>query len=334
MIRDMFSPGELREKLSGRVVDALMAFRSSLRPASEQKAIYLHIGAHKTGTTAIQSMLRAEFRRLRWFSFYYDRRFYRLGKVLARRSPLPHREREELRREVNGWLRARPEPNIIASSEALFGDLFASYSNIQDVAEDIKAILEGHDVRIVACIRRQDEFIQSVYHQHTKRGGTLRFDAFLRTHDVHAYRWNELLARYVRVFGRDAISVLSYQDVFQTSTAVLERLFPPLAARGFRSIARPAVRNPSLSLKGIEIAIRCNDVLNAQEQRTLRRFLQKTFDQRRGDKHTLFSDEQRRELLDFYASSNQQCIDEFCMGPTAASYLLGTGLRVTSGLQA
>jgi hypothetical protein len=330
----MFSPGELREKFSGRVVDALMAFRSSLRRAPEQKAIYLHIGAHKTGTTAIQSMLRAEFRRLRWFSFYYDRRFYRLGKVLARRSPLPHREREELRREVNDWLRARPEPNIIASSEALFGDLFASYSNIQEVAEDIKAILEGHDVRIVACIRRQDEFIQSVYHQHIKRGGTLRFDAFLTAHDVHAYRWDELLAKYVRVFGRDAVSVVSYEDVFQTSTAVLERLFPVLAVTGFRSIARPAVRNPSLSLKGIEIAIRCNDLLTAQEQRTLRRFLQKAFDQRRGDKHTLFSDEQRRELLDFYALSNQQCIDEFGMGPTAASYLLGTGLRVTSGLRA
>ncbi len=118
------------------------------------------------------------------------------------------RSAEALRRDVNGWLRGRREPNIIGSSEALFGDLFASYANIQAVATDLRAILADHEVRVVACIRRQDDFIQSVYHQHIKRGGTLDFDAFLREHDVHAYRWNELLARYAAVFGRQAVSVL------------------------------------------------------------------------------------------------------------------------------
>jgi hypothetical protein len=307
----MFKVGQVGEKISGRIADALSDWRNSRRGSSANKTVYLHIGAHKTGTTAIQSMLRAESRRLKWLGFYYDRRFYRLGKVLARRSPLPAQELDTLRQEVNAWLRVRHEPNVIGSSEALFGDLFASYANIQAVAKDVRTILADHDVRIVACIRRQDDFVQSVYHQYIKRGGTLRFDAFLHTHDVRAYRWNELLGKYADVFGRDGVSVFCYEDLFQSPTAILERLFRPLAASGFRGRAHSAVRNPSLSDKGIEIAIRCNDLLDRQEQLALRRFLQQKFSQRPKEKHTLFTEEQRRELLAFYAPSNQECIKTF-----------------------
>jgi hypothetical protein len=324
---------DLREVLPGAVLDALSKLRNSMRPRAEKKLVYLHIGAHKTGTTAIQSILRAESRRLKWFGYYYDRRFYRLAKFLASRSPLNVQERQQLSSQVTQWFCARPEPSIIASAEALFGDLVVSYANIGRVAEDIRAILGDHDVRIVACIRRQDDFIQSVYHQHIKRGGALRFDDFLREHDVYAYRWNELLANYVGIFGRDAVSVLCYDDVFQTPTGVVERLFPPLAASGFRSIAQPAVRNPSLSRKGLELAVRCNELLEPQEQRRLRRFLQATFHQRPGEKHTLFSDEQRRELLDFYRSSNKQCVDDFGMSAAAASYLLNSGHPETQKFQ-
>jgi hypothetical protein len=76
------------------------------------------------------------------------------------------------------------------------------------------------------------------------------------------------------------------------------------------------VRNPSLSPKGIEIAIRCNDLLDDEEKWVFRRFLQSTFSQQPGEKHTLFTDQQRRELLQYYAQSNQRCIEEFL--PNAA----------------
>jgi hypothetical protein len=318
----LLNTGRLREGV-GRLLDPLIDWRNALR--SGPKVVYLHIGAHKTGTTAIQSMLRAEQRRLRWHGFFYDRAFYRLGKVLATHSPLSDGDRDRLRREVDARLRGRPEPNIIGSSEALFGNLFASYANIRVVAEDLRVILADYDVRIVGCIRRQDDFIQSVYHQYVKRGGTLRFDAFLQTHDVRAYRWNELLAHYADVFGRRALSVVAYEALFQTPTALLERLFAPLAAAGFRTVKRPSVRNPSLSPKGIEIAIRCNELLDSDEQLVLRRFLQSTFNQKPGEKHALFTEEQRRDLLRFYADSNRKCMEEFLDQTSAsASYVSDT----------
>ena len=82
-------------------------------------------------------------------------------------------------------------------------------------------------------------------------------------------------------------------------------------AAGFQTVKRPKVRNPSLSPKGLEIALRCNELLDSEEQWVFRRFLQDTFIQKPGEKHSLFTEEQRRELLRFYAESNRKCMEEF-----------------------
>jgi hypothetical protein len=301
--------GALRDRLARHLVDPVLDWRNARRPGPQ--ILYLHIGAHKTGTSAIQSTLRAEARRLRWHGIFYDRAFYRLGKLLGARSPLPDGERAALRRNVDERLRARPERIVIGSSEGLFGDVFRGYANIRAVAEDLRAILAGYDVRIIACVRRQDDFVQSVYHQYVKRGGTLRFAEFLQAHDVHGYRWDERLGEYAAVFGRSAISVSCYEDLFRPPAAPLERLFRALPASTFRGRELTGVRNPSLSPKGIEIAIRCNDLLDDEEQWVFRRFLQSRFNQRPGDRHTLFTDEQREALLAFYAASNRRCVETF-----------------------
>jgi hypothetical protein len=301
--------GSIRDGVVRRLVEPVIDWRNSRQPG--RKTVYLHIGAHKTGTTAIQALLADESRRLRWHGFYFDRDFYRLGKTLASQSPLSASDRDRIRREVNSRLQARPEPNTIGSSEAFFGDLFRSYANNRAVAQDVRAILADFDVRIVACVRRQDDFVQSVYQQHVKQGGTQRFDAFINSHDIHAYRWDELLGHYRTEFGRSALGVYCYEDLFQTDNAILECLFPALAATGFRSVSRAEVRNPSLSAKGLEIALRCNELLNGDEQRALRHFVEGAFTRSAGESHTLFTLEQRYELLAFYAASNIRCFEEF-----------------------
>ena len=311
-----------REGLERRMLDPLIDWRNSRRAGP--KTIYLHIGAHKTGTSVIQSMLKRESRRLRWHGFYYDRTFYTLGKRLARESPLCATERERLRREFDARLRSRTERGIIGSAEGFFGNLFKSYANIGVVAEDLRRILGDYDVRIFACVRRQDAFVESVYHQYVKSGGTLRFEQFTESHDIRAYRWNDLLGVYVDVFGRSNVSVCRYEDVFRNEQEVLARVFDPLAAIGFRTRRRPGIVNPGLSPVGLEVAIRCNDVLSAEEQRVLRGFLQKFFYRRPGEPFLLFTQQQRLELLEYYSESNRKCFEEFLSDSAdVAQYLPG-----------
>jgi hypothetical protein len=311
-----------RAAVQRRLVDPVIDWRNARHGG--RKTIHLHVGVHKAGSTLIQSLLKCESRRLRWHGFYHDRAFYRLGKTLKRGSPLPPDQLQRLRTEFDDRLRARPEPNIIGSSEGLFGSLFESYTNIRVVAEDLRAILDGFDVRIVACIRRQDEFVQSVYNQHVKDGGTLTFDAFVRTHDIHAFRWHDLLQEYADVFGRTNLRVRCYEDLAREPSRALETVFEPLAASGFRARCRPGVVNPGLSPKGLEIAVRCNELLTPEERALLRRFLQKTFIRLPGEPFSLFTPEQRRQLLESYAESNRACFEEFLGGSShAGRYLPG-----------
>jgi hypothetical protein len=297
------------ERLQRLVLDPLIAWRHSSHKGS--KTVHVHIGAHKTGTSAIQAMLKAESRRLRWHGFFYDPTFYGLGRRLKRESPLAPTVRDRLRQEFHARVESRSEPHVIGSSENFFGDVFTSYSNIRAVADDLRAILAGYDVRIVACIRRQDEFVQSVYHQHVKEGGTMRFDAFVATHDIHGYRWNELLHEYAEVFGRTHLTVHCYEDVFADPNHLLEKVFAPLSSAGFRASYPPSLVNPGLSSKGIEMAVRCNDLLTPDEQKRFRHFLQHRFGRQPADDHLLFSPEQRRALMASYSDSNRRCIDEF-----------------------
>jgi hypothetical protein len=297
----------VRDALSGRLANP---FRHWVKGKSERKTIYVHIGAHKTGTTSIQAALAAAAPQLRWRGVYFDRSFYQLGKYLAQASPLPDHERERLRDETSNRLRVRPEPTIIGSSEAFFGDLFRSYANIGAVAEDLRAILAGNDVHLVACVRQQDDFVQSVYQQHVKEGGTQSFASFIQSHDIHAYRWNELLSEYRSAFGADALSVHWYEQLFQTPD-VLSRLFKPLVDVGLQPKCCPARRNPSLSGKGVEILLRCNNLVDDSERRLLRRFVEDNFSRRRDEPHGLFTRAQRLELLSFYAASNESCTQQF-----------------------
>jgi len=285
------------------------------------RKIVIHIGAHKTGSSVVQSLLKSESRRLRWRGFGYERAFYRLGRTLAHQSPVPDAQREILRREVCARLNGRPEPTILASSESFFGDPFASYANIRHVAEDLRSVLEDWPVHIVACIRRQDEFIESLYHQHVKQGGALSFERFVESHDIHAYRWDELLREYAQVFGRENLTVCSYDVLFRKGTDVIAGMFPVLRQAGFRTRARAAIINPSLSQKGLDMALRCNELLTPDEQKVFRRFLEQTFPRRSGEPHGLFTASQRDELLHFYAPSNLRCFDEFLPHALPADWL-------------
>lgn len=290
----------------------------------ESRQVVLHVGVHKTGTSLVQALLKAESDRLRPYGFSYERAFYRLGKTLVHGSPVPAAERQSLRQEFRALLDRHSGPVVLGSSESLFGDPFTGYANIRAVAEDLRAILDGERVRIVACIRRQDEFVQSLYHQHVKLGGTLTFDRFVETHDVSAYEWDRLLAEYAGAFGRENLSVCCYDVVFGTGADVLAGIFPDVGRAGFRTRSRPALVNPALSRKGIAMAIRCNDLLTPEEQKTFRRFLEQEFPRPPGEPHGLFSPEQRQKLLDSYAESNVRCFQQFVGAtPHPAAHWLG-----------
>ena len=264
------------------------------RPRTERPVVWVHIGAHKTGTTTIQDCLRRQQYRLRRHSVRYLRYGYQLAGRLMRASPLPEAERARVADELGRMLVEQPQRVVLLSAESFCGDPYSGYPNVEAVSADLRRLLAGFDVRIVAVVRRQDRFVESLYQQYVKGGRSATFPEFARQCDFMGFDWNRVVDAYVAQFGRERVRVHLFERLFESSDRLVERLFAG-GERQFRCPCGPGRRsNPGLSPRGFEVLRRANAVLERDESRRLRRWLEAEFERRPGERLPLFSDAGRR----------------------------------------
>ncbi|MDO5604546.1 MAG: hypothetical protein Q4G25_05215 [Paracoccus sp. (in: a-proteobacteria)] len=144
--------------------------------------IIFHIGMHKTGTTTLQYSFRD-----------YQEEFSKLGIYFPNAARIAREGHHNLVYELisapklepakGGWemmteeLRARPEPFILISSESLSG--YRSFAEIPQRCAELARTL-GRRPRVIAYLRPQPYFIESIYAQNASTGYTAQhFDRFL-----------------------------------------------------------------------------------------------------------------------------------------------------------
>jgi SAM-dependent methyltransferase len=172
--------------------------------------VYLHIGTHKTGTTALQ------------LTFHERSQLLRQRGVLYPRSGRPVEERighqalvqglDQADRGATQWdellseLTEATEEVAVISSEG-----FSSLGD--DAVSIVRAYLDAHDVTIVVYLRRQDEYLHGLYCTPVFFYG--------ETRDLPQWRkesgadaqldYRVLLRRWEREFGRDRFIVRPYE---------------------------------------------------------------------------------------------------------------------------
>jgi len=183
--------------------------------------VYLHIGWHKTGTTAIQKLLLRNRPALR------DQ--LGMGYPAAGLYKASH--------HLPAWalqlpLRARLLKQIgcSRSPEAMFRDMLeeATSQGLNSVvisSEEFSPIhrynldrlaksFEGHRVVIVAYVRRQDEYIESTYNQMVKfwrSRFTKDFGTFLEGHlKTERLNYHRYFRQWADVFGKDNLRIRIY----------------------------------------------------------------------------------------------------------------------------
>jgi len=139
------------------------------------KKIYIHIGIEKTGSTAIQGFLHENSQLLAdeyqiliptWENDTSINTHYRMSKAFVPNKNISPEHKiisiEYFKDILNGYENSNYFKKLIISSE-----LF-SYSTAKEIKE-LKATLQNFDVSIIVFLRRQDEYIESLYNQHVKR---------------------------------------------------------------------------------------------------------------------------------------------------------------------
>lgn len=276
--------------------------------------LHVHIGSHKTGSTSIQRALRQARGALRAEGWQAMRpppvldaghmaatavdpaRVRRLHRQLARAAAQPF--------GLAGLagltrLTGAGAPRHLLSWEGFCGLPDQGYRNAPVQAEMLRRASTAFDTRIVVYLRRQDDFVESMYTQKVQEGASGSFDDFLRGFDAaDALDYEQLLDAFARRFGAQHLVVRLH------GPGVVADFGRALGIGAMQAAQAQRHDNPALSRAALEIARCTNTQLDERQRRRLRRVLQAASPQPRGQGFRFFHPEQRAEFLARHAASN------------------------------
>jgi len=273
------------------------------------KDIYIHIGAHKTGSTMLQSILNQIQNDLVTLSVSYESVGHTLGVFLQRNSPLPTDKIQSTRDSMKEMLDAKQEQSFIFSNESYCGDFQDAYSKVGDISADLYAIFDGiANIKILMYVRSQDKFLESSYIQSIKQGETHTFEKFLIEYPVDKLHWDSIIEQYATVFGKENITVLPFEMIKDPTDNFFDAFLKNMGINVQLDMPNSELPkfNESYSETGLEIALRCNPILEPKERVRLRLFIEKNFFSTPENKPILFSKQDRREFMEMYQESNER----------------------------
>ncbi len=222
----------------------------------QMKQLFIHIGMHKTGTTAIQTSLRINRKNLGASGVFAPKRVWM-------KNDLPEN------RAHHDLARALSRPGLVGGD----GDRIISeyYSLLDNTDKDI-AILSSENfcildssaieklakslpparTRIIVYIRDQIDWIESMLNQMIKRSGVADIDAafqdLLKRIDYYS-----MLRSWEDAFGKDNITVKLYDD----SLDVIEEFYSIIGVRG---MSVPTRRNIRFTREALQLMLVANSV--------------------------------------------------------------------------
>ena len=188
--------------------------------------VYIHIGAPKTATSTLQSVLARNYSKLLKNGVLYPRDLRHgdahhllvcdlIEKYQGR--PMPDiwygsRPRGEAWSSLHAEIeRCGPDVHSVIISTELF---FGQNAHIDAMLEEVSSHLEGHEVKVVVYLRRQDQLYSSFYNQDVKGVRQWPYSAyqFYQTHQIFQHDYFSLVGAWGEVFGKDNIVIRPFES--------------------------------------------------------------------------------------------------------------------------
>ena len=278
-----------------------------------KKKIYLHIGTHKTGSTFIQNTLEdiGNEKLKKEDTFYINKpNFYYSG--ITKKEVFDKKIVSTIKTEINKIIKKNENVNnFILSNEWFSGHYDYGYKNASVISEMLYYALNMYDVKILVYLRRQDEFLESLYTQLIHQGGSLTFDEFLNNLPDNSFNWNNLILGYEKYFGKENIFPVIYSNKRQDFD--IQKNFSWLIRSNLflNHDTNEMSANKGYSRKALEIALRLNKYLPNSEKKSLRQYLQQHHHKTIEDSYNYMDIYNRNKLLNQYEKSNQELIARY-----------------------
>lgn len=198
--------------------------------------VYLHIGAPKTATSTLQHVLANNYKRLLKSGVLYPRT---VGHGSAHHTlvcDLMAEHRGQSMPDIwygniprgQSWSLLQAEiqrhesaiRSVIISSELFFGQIHELEAMLEDVADR----LQGHDVRVIVYLRRQDQLYSSFYNQDVKgiRQWSGSAYEFYQTHQIFEYGYHSVLDIWSKTFKRESIIIRPFESAQWKSGSIVK----------------------------------------------------------------------------------------------------------------
>lgn len=230
--------------------------------------LYLHIGTEKTGTSSVQNFFGANRELLARKGILYPETpghknhtglaaaAQNLSDIGPLRKTIGLRSREDIEqfrlRLIAGLedeYRSRDFKTVVMSGEHCSSRLLQD-----EEVQWLKDILSPHfdTIKIVAYLRRQDDYLLSIYSTAVKSGGTFALGIPPQRSIETRYDYWPFLSRWARVFGRDAIVCRKFERETLKNGDVVDDLLSIAGIEIDPGFERPGVANESLDAETLE----------------------------------------------------------------------------------
>ena len=204
-----------------------------------EKQIYLHVGLPKTGTTYLQHRYFPVLKNIGFACLAepFNRSLGLFFEELAYANPTFY-PLEEKRRELWSLLSKVSDDKILISCEELFGWFHLNFANNGFIAETLHKLIP--DAKLIVIVRGQSDWLESAYKQTLRQFSSETINDFLRFRggafetrrlfpgrpqiNVTELNYHTYIANYARLFGRDSLLVLPFEQFERDRSAFLMRL--------------------------------------------------------------------------------------------------------------
>jgi hypothetical protein len=280
-----------------------------------EETIYLHIGVHKTGTSAIQLFLSINRELLKQNGYLYPGQksaCYDFSLELNTKTFL------EIISDANSpskkYLKEIQQTtckNIIFSSEGFIKLKKNEVVTLQ------KILPEKYKIKIIIYLRRQDNKLESLYNQFVKsakRRYQQKFtDSIPELLETGFFDYYSVLLPWSQVFGKENIIVRCYEKE-QLANGIYHDFLRVVGLPADKNYRFPKEKvNQSLNWDLIEIVRICN--IHFKEDIRFHHFLINSLEQvnlgMRDEKRHLLSPQHRRDIIAQYEESNAKVAREY-----------------------
>ena len=216
--------------------------------------IWLHVGLPKTGTSSIQAALR----------LVKHRSGIAVWTIGDHPPPLSPQWSELLRTRADAG-------DVVVSDETLLGDPSDGYLDLPVRLERLKTALGPLDVTVVLSLRRQPDWVESLYLQTLQEGAAWIGDDFYQHICTTGYlNWARLLADLESALDPWLVRVLIHDP---SRDSILD-FFALCGLKSPPDVGAPIKENVSISATQATIVRMLNSQLSSHTQRKVRGFMQ------------------------------------------------------------